>query len=195
MDLRRLPIMLEQSSHWIKRRVSTGIIWVTRILYNFLPWRCDIRLWCRVSYLFILCSQRYNLNNLCSRDKSKEEFFKYTYIFVFRSAGSLGVRSAPSTPLQSVVLQAGQPIGGAQQAVTGSNQQLPPPRSPSHATLKCSERYSEVYNLRTIAAVKSPARSIKYSLSENCFHTTHCSISVNCYQIVMWVIYHSITCV
>ncbi|XP_020711438.2 GRAM domain-containing protein 2A-like isoform X2 [Athalia rosae] len=54
------------------------------------------------------------------------------------SAGSLGARSAPSTPLQSVVLQAGQPTTG-QLAVSGSSQQIPPPRSPSHAALKCSE--------------------------------------------------------
>ncbi|XP_046738651.1 GRAM domain-containing protein 2A-like isoform X1 [Diprion similis] len=55
------------------------------------------------------------------------------------SAGSLGARSAPSTPLQNVVLQAGQPISGAQLTVSGPNQQLPPPRSPSHTALKCSE--------------------------------------------------------
>ncbi|XP_024945346.1 uncharacterized protein LOC107272233 isoform X3 [Cephus cinctus] len=61
------------------------------------------------------------------------------------SAGSIGARSAPSTPLQGVVTSHGgqpQSIGEGQLAVAGSNNsQLPPPRSPSHTTLRCSDSH------------------------------------------------------
>lgn len=62
---------------------------------------------------------------------------------VRRSAGSIGARSAPSTPLQAApdAPQAGgqQSISGSQLTVAGASYP-PPPRSPSHAALKCNDR-------------------------------------------------------
>lgn len=58
-----------------------------------------------------------------------------------RSAGSIGARSAPSTPLQAIpgAPQAGQQsIGGSQLTVAPSTQ-AQPPRSPSHAALRCND--------------------------------------------------------
>ncbi|XP_003707215.2 uncharacterized protein LOC100883044 isoform X1 [Megachile rotundata] len=59
------------------------------------------------------------------------------------SAGSIGARSAPSTPLQVApgAQQAGQqPITGSQLTVAAaSNPQ--PPKSPSHAALKCNDSH------------------------------------------------------
>ncbi|KZC05404.1 GRAM domain-containing protein 1B, partial [Dufourea novaeangliae] len=58
------------------------------------------------------------------------------------SAGSIGARSAPSTPLQ--VAPGGQQAGG-QQSISGSQLTVAtgnisqPPRSPSHATLRCND--------------------------------------------------------
>lgn len=76
----------------------------------------------------------------------------------FRSAGSIGARSAPGTPLQVVPggQQANQqPISGSQLTVaaaaaaaaagaaTGAattTNTSQPPRSPSHAALRCNDR-------------------------------------------------------
>ncbi|XP_015438783.1 PREDICTED: GRAM domain-containing protein 3-like isoform X2 [Dufourea novaeangliae] len=60
------------------------------------------------------------------------------------SAGSIGARSAPSTPLQ--VAPGGQQAGG-QQSISGSQLTVAtgnisqPPRSPSHATLRCNDSH------------------------------------------------------
>ncbi|XP_053981785.1 GRAM domain-containing protein 2B-like isoform X2 [Hylaeus volcanicus] len=57
------------------------------------------------------------------------------------SAGSIGARSAPSTPLQVVPggQQAGQQsISGSQLTVAGANTSQPP-RSPSHTALRCND--------------------------------------------------------
>ncbi|XP_006612665.1 GRAM domain-containing protein 2B-like isoform X3 [Apis dorsata] len=59
------------------------------------------------------------------------------------SAGSIGARSAPSTPLQVSpgAQQAGQQsISGSQLTVTSANNSQPP-RSPSHATLRCNDSH------------------------------------------------------
>ncbi|KAL0109058.1 hypothetical protein PUN28_014274 [Cardiocondyla obscurior] len=60
------------------------------------------------------------------------------------SAGSIGARSAPSTPLQAApdAPQAGgqQSISGSQLTVAGANYPQPP-RSPSHAALKCNDSH------------------------------------------------------
>ncbi|XP_033230850.1 uncharacterized protein LOC117181935 [Belonocnema kinseyi] len=59
------------------------------------------------------------------------------------SAGSIGARSAPTTPLQGnvvgtpVIQQI--PVSGAQLTVTGNIPPPPPPKSPSHSALKTSE--------------------------------------------------------
>ncbi|XP_076766981.1 uncharacterized protein LOC143433517 isoform X2 [Xylocopa sonorina] len=58
------------------------------------------------------------------------------------SAGSIGARSAPSTPLQVApgAQQTGQQtISGSQLTVAAANSQ--PPRSPSHAALKCNDSH------------------------------------------------------
>ncbi|XP_029165905.1 uncharacterized protein LOC114936767 isoform X2 [Nylanderia fulva] len=61
------------------------------------------------------------------------------------SAGSIGARSAPSTPLQAVpdVPQAAgqQSISGSQLTVAGASSYPQPPRSPSHAALRCNESH------------------------------------------------------
>lgn len=65
------------------------------------------------------------------------------YLYFSRSAGSIGARSAPSTPLQVSpgAQQAGQQsISGSQLTVTSANNSQPP-RSPSHATLRCNDRW------------------------------------------------------
>ncbi|XP_077254334.1 uncharacterized protein LOC143893162 isoform X1 [Temnothorax americanus] len=60
------------------------------------------------------------------------------------SAGSIGARSAPSTPVQAApdAPQAGgqQSISGSQLTVAGASYP-PPPRSPSHAALKCNDSH------------------------------------------------------
>lgn len=60
-----------------------------------------------------------------------------------RSAGSIGARSAPSTPLQAAPdgpQAAGQQsISGSQLTVAGAGYPQPP-RSPSHAALRCNDR-------------------------------------------------------
>ncbi|XP_033364088.1 GRAM domain-containing protein 2B-like isoform X1 [Bombus vosnesenskii] len=59
------------------------------------------------------------------------------------SAGSIGARSAPSTPLQAApgAQQAGQQsISGSQLTVAAANNSQPP-RSPSHAALKCNDSH------------------------------------------------------
>lgn len=60
------------------------------------------------------------------------------------SAGSIGARSAPSTPLQSTtpgVPQTGQQSINPSQLTVVANIQVPqPPRSPSHAALRCNDR-------------------------------------------------------
>ncbi|XP_012339979.1 GRAM domain-containing protein 2B isoform X2 [Apis florea] len=60
------------------------------------------------------------------------------------SAGSIGARSAPSTPLQVSpgAQQAGQQSisSGSQLTVTSANNSQPP-RSPSHATLRCNDSH------------------------------------------------------
>ncbi|KAK1116479.1 hypothetical protein K0M31_019010 [Melipona bicolor] len=59
-----------------------------------------------------------------------------------RSAGSIGARSAPSTPLQVApgAQQAGQQsISGSQLTVAAANNSQPP-RSPSHVALRCNDR-------------------------------------------------------
>ncbi|XP_025988139.1 uncharacterized protein LOC105207629 isoform X3 [Solenopsis invicta] len=60
------------------------------------------------------------------------------------SAGSIGARSAPSTPLQAApdAPQAGgqQSISGSQLTVAGASYP-PPPRSPSHAALRCNDSH------------------------------------------------------
>ncbi|XP_012536215.1 membrane-anchored lipid-binding protein LAM4 isoform X3 [Monomorium pharaonis] len=60
------------------------------------------------------------------------------------SAGSIGARSAPSTPLQAAPdpPQAGgqQSISGSQLTVAGASYP-PPPRSPSHAALRCNDSH------------------------------------------------------
>ncbi|XP_043784341.1 GRAM domain-containing protein 2B-like isoform X3 [Apis laboriosa] len=59
------------------------------------------------------------------------------------SAGSIGARSAPSTPVQVSpgAQQAGQQsISGSQLTVTSANNSQPP-RSPSHATLRCNDSH------------------------------------------------------
>ncbi|KAI4484333.1 hypothetical protein M0802_013152 [Mischocyttarus mexicanus] len=61
-----------------------------------------------------------------------------------RSAGSIGARSAPSTPLQTTtpgVPQTSQQTIGATQlnVVTNTTQISQPPRSPSHAALRCND--------------------------------------------------------
>ncbi|KYN41188.1 GRAM domain-containing protein 1B [Trachymyrmex septentrionalis] len=56
-----------------------------------------------------------------------------------RSAGSIGARSAPSTPLQAAPEAGGQQsISGSQLTVAGASYPQPP-RSPSHAALKCND--------------------------------------------------------
>ncbi|KYM92393.1 GRAM domain-containing protein 1B [Atta colombica] len=56
-----------------------------------------------------------------------------------RSAGSIGARSAPSTPLQATPEAGGQQsISGSQLTVAGASYPQPP-RSPSHAALKCND--------------------------------------------------------
>nr|XP_050862036.1 GRAM domain-containing protein 2B-like isoform X2 [Vespula vulgaris] len=59
------------------------------------------------------------------------------------SAGSIGARSAPSTPLQSTtpgVPQTGQQSINPSQLTVVANIQVPqPPRSPSHAALRCND--------------------------------------------------------
>lgn len=65
------------------------------------------------------------------------------YLYFSRSAGSIGARSAPSTPFQVSpgAQQAGQQsISGSQLTVTSANNSQPP-RSPSHATLRCNDRW------------------------------------------------------
>ncbi|XP_020288498.1 membrane-anchored lipid-binding protein LAM4-like isoform X2 [Pseudomyrmex gracilis] len=61
-----------------------------------------------------------------------------------RSAGSIGARSAPSTPLQpapDAPQAAGQQsISGSQLTVAGASYPQPP-RSPSHAVLKCNDSH------------------------------------------------------
>ena len=60
---------------------------------------------------------------------------------VHRSAGSIGARSAPSTPLQAAPEAGGQQsISGSQLTVAGASYPQPP-RSPSHAALKCNDRW------------------------------------------------------
>ncbi|CAK9825428.1 Protein Aster-B [Anthophora retusa] len=59
------------------------------------------------------------------------------------SAGSIGARSAPSTPLQVApsTQQAGQQsISGSQLTVAGANNPQPP-RSPSHTALRCNDSH------------------------------------------------------
>ncbi|KAF3421771.1 hypothetical protein E2986_02456 [Frieseomelitta varia] len=60
-----------------------------------------------------------------------------------RSAGSIGARSAPSTPLQVApgAQQAGQQsISGSQLTVAAANNSQPP-RSPSHVALRCNDSH------------------------------------------------------
>ncbi|KAG5345072.1 GRM1B protein, partial [Acromyrmex charruanus] len=58
-----------------------------------------------------------------------------------RSAGSIGARSAPSTPLQAAPEAGGQQsISGSQLTVAGASYPQPP-RSPSHAALKCNDSH------------------------------------------------------
>ncbi|XP_011058569.1 PREDICTED: uncharacterized protein YHR080C-like isoform X3 [Acromyrmex echinatior] len=57
------------------------------------------------------------------------------------SAGSIGARSAPSTPLQAAPEAGGQQsISGSQLTVAGASYPQPP-RSPSHAALKCNDSH------------------------------------------------------
>ncbi|XP_018306279.1 uncharacterized protein [Mycetomoellerius zeteki] len=57
------------------------------------------------------------------------------------SAGSIGARSAPSTPLQTTPEAGGQQsISGSQLTVAGASHPQPP-RSPSHAALKCNDSH------------------------------------------------------
>ncbi|XP_018053723.1 PREDICTED: A-agglutinin anchorage subunit-like isoform X2 [Atta colombica] len=57
------------------------------------------------------------------------------------SAGSIGARSAPSTPLQATPEAGGQQsISGSQLTVAGASYPQPP-RSPSHAALKCNDSH------------------------------------------------------
>lgn len=82
---------------------------------------------------------------------------------VGRSAGSIGARSAPSTPSQAVLdapQAAGQQsISGSQLAVAGASYPQPP-RSPSHAALRCNDRWGPacVY-IRILCNHKSKTRA------------------------------------
>ncbi|KYM93429.1 GRAM domain-containing protein 1B [Cyphomyrmex costatus] len=65
-----------------------------------------------------------------------------------RSAGSIGARSAPSTPLQAAPEAGGQQsISGSQLTVAGASYPQPP-RSPSHAALKCNDSFDNWYTLK-----------------------------------------------
>ncbi|KYQ60332.1 GRAM domain-containing protein 1B, partial [Trachymyrmex zeteki] len=74
---------------------------------------------------------------------------------VHRSAGSIGARSAPSTPLQTTPEAGGQQsISGSQLTVAGASHPQPP-RSPSHAALKCNDSI----RMRLFQFVKREKRS------------------------------------
>ncbi|XP_066591624.1 uncharacterized protein [Prorops nasuta] len=88
------------------------------------------------------------------------------------SAGSIGARSAPSTPLQSVAgppQSSPQSISGSQLTVAGTN--LPPQRSPSHTSLKCSDSQLSKPLSRSVpsmaAGVQTPAKDISRSSSRS----------------------------
>lgn len=94
------------------------------------------------------------------------------------SAGSIGARSAPSTPLQVVpgVQQGGQQsISGSQLAVANNSQ---PPRSPSHSTLKCNDSHlskplsRSAPSMAAGGTVQTPGKAISRSSSTSSPTTT-----------------------
>lgn len=68
----------------------------------------------------------------------KVDFVFINNLFIFRSAGCIGARSAPNTPLQGNVVGT-PPLG--QSPHCGVQLAVPPsPKSPSHSTSKNNER-------------------------------------------------------
>ncbi|XP_026667876.1 GRAM domain-containing protein 2B-like isoform X2 [Ceratina calcarata] len=96
------------------------------------------------------------------------------------SAGSIGARSAPSTPLQVApgVQQAGQQsISGSQLTVASANNSQPP-RSPSHSTLKCNDSHlskplsRSTPSMAAGGTVQTPGKAVSRSSSTSSPTTT-----------------------
>ncbi|XP_032665550.1 GRAM domain-containing protein 2B-like isoform X5 [Odontomachus brunneus] len=138
----KTPSRIRRLDYSSKENISTALS-ISRNYKNRFLRKCEVALhWLRIKKRVGMCNER--ISCVYHKEHTQLQVNVKCECASEWSAGSIGARSAPSTPLQAAPdgpQAAGQQsISGSQLTVAGAGYPQPP-RSPSHAALRCNDSH------------------------------------------------------